>query len=47
MLRNGLRFPRYKGENEDQKSMDLINELGEKQELFEAFQSLLVTGTFL
>ena len=38
-----IEISRYKDENEYQKSMDMINELEEIQELFEVFQSLLVT----
>lgn len=38
-----IEISRYKDENEYQKSIDMINELEEIQELFEAFQSLLVT----
>ncbi|NMH74552.1 hypothetical protein HF078_15800 [Bacillus sp. RO2] len=38
-----IEISRYKDENEYQKSMDMINEQEEIQELFKAFQSLLVT----
>jgi hypothetical protein len=38
-----IEISRYKDEDEYQKSMDMINEQEEIQELFKAFQSLLVT----
>ncbi|KPB03123.1 hypothetical protein [Bacillus sp. CHD6a] len=38
-----IEISRYKDENEYQKSMDMINQQEEIQELFKAFQSLLVT----
>lgn len=38
-----IEITRYKDENEYQKSLDMINQQEEIQELFEAFQSLLVT----
>jgi hypothetical protein len=38
-----IEISRYRNENEYQKSIGLINNLKEIQELFEAFQSLLVT----
>jgi hypothetical protein len=38
-----IEISRYKDENEYQKSMDMINEQEEIQELFKAFQSILVS----
>ena len=38
-----IEISRYKDEDEYQKSIDMINEQEEIQELFKAFQSLLVT----
>lgn len=39
-----IEITRYKDEDEYKKSMNIINEQKDIQQLFEAFQSILVTG---